>query len=44
MKKVLAGIVAAAMVLSMSAVAFAAETEGDAGTAVSQNARVNWRD
>ena len=34
MKKVLAGIMAAAMVVSMSAVAFAGETEGE-GTAVS---------
>ena len=43
MKKVLAGVLAAAMVVSMSAVAFAGETEGE-GSAVSKNARVNWRD
>ena len=45
MKKLLACALAAVMVLSMSAVAFADETEAAAeGTAVSQNARVNWRD
>ena len=43
MKKVLAGVMAAAMVMSMSAVAFAGETEAE-GSAVSKNARVNWRD
>ena len=42
MKKVLVGVLSAAMVLSMSTFAFAGETEGD-GTAVSQNARVDWR-
>ena len=45
MKKLLACALAATMVLSMSAVAFADETEAAAeGTAVSQNARVNWRE
>ena len=43
MKKVLALLLTAVMVLSMSAFAFAGETEGDEGTAVSQNARVDWR-
>ena len=43
MKKVLALLLTAVMVVSMSAFAFAGETEGDAGSAVSQNARVDWR-
>ena len=42
MKKALVGILAASMVVSMSAVTFAGETEGE-GTAVSKNARVDWR-
>ena len=42
MRKVLAAMLVAVMVLSMSAVAFAGETEAE-GTAVSQNARVDWR-